>query len=112
MELLRHLDEVRVPPSNDGKGWHYVAEGDWDLLGADSKLVTGRQFTDWRPVMVAGVRLEPLDDLRPGFRGSCGTRKKKPARLFGLEPAIKEKAGRLMPGLMNIRNWLRGSDLN
>jgi len=20
-------------PSNDSKGWHYVAEGDWDLLG-------------------------------------------------------------------------------
>jgi hypothetical protein len=45
-------------PSNDSKGWHYVAEGDWDLLGVDSGLVTGRQFIDWRPVMVAGVRFE------------------------------------------------------
>ena len=57
-ELHRHLDEVRMSPSNDGKGWHYVAEGDWDLLGADSKLATGRQFANWRPVMVAGVRFE------------------------------------------------------
>jgi site-specific DNA recombinase len=57
-ELHRHLDEVRMSPSSDDKGWHYVAEGDWDLLGNDSSVVTERQFIDWRPVMVAGVRFE------------------------------------------------------
>jgi site-specific DNA recombinase len=57
-ELHRHLDEVRMFPSSDDKGWHYVAEGDWDLLGNDSSVVTERQYIDWRPVMVAGVRFE------------------------------------------------------
>jgi site-specific DNA recombinase len=57
-ELHRHVDEVRMAPSNDGKRWYYVAEGDWDLLGNDPRMVTERQFIDWRPVMVAGVRFE------------------------------------------------------
>ena len=58
-ELHRHLHEVRMLPSRGEKDWHYVAEGDWDLLGADSSMVTERQFSDWRPVMVAGVGFEP-----------------------------------------------------
>jgi hypothetical protein len=55
-ELHRHLDEVRMAPSNEGKDWCYVATGDWDLLGVDSKLDSGRQSSDWRLEMVAGVR--------------------------------------------------------
>jgi hypothetical protein len=57
-ELHRHVDEVRMSPSGDGKGWHFVAEADWDLLGTDSGVVTGRPSVNWRPVMVAGVRFE------------------------------------------------------
>ena len=58
-ELRRHLDEVRMLRSSDGDGWHYVAEGNWDLLGTDSSLVSGRQPSGWRLEMVAGVGFEP-----------------------------------------------------
>jgi site-specific DNA recombinase len=57
--LHRHLDNIRMSPANDGEGWHYVAEGNWDLLGSDSRLVSGRQPSDWRLEMVAGVGFEP-----------------------------------------------------
>ena len=32
-ELQKHLSEVRMTPAKDGEDWHYVAEGNWDLLG-------------------------------------------------------------------------------
>jgi hypothetical protein len=32
-ELQKHLSEVRMTPTKDGEDWHYVAEGNWDLLG-------------------------------------------------------------------------------
>ena len=32
-ELQKHLSEVRMTPTKEGEDWHYVAEGDWDLLG-------------------------------------------------------------------------------
>lgn len=57
--LHRHLDEVRMSPANDGKSWHYRAEGNWDLLGTDSNLDSRRRSFDWRLEMVAGVGFEP-----------------------------------------------------
>ena len=32
-ELHGHLSEIRMTPAEDGKNWHYVAEGSWNLLG-------------------------------------------------------------------------------
>ncbi len=32
-ELHRHLSEIRMTATGDGKNWHYVAEGSWNLLG-------------------------------------------------------------------------------
>ncbi len=32
-ELQKHLREVRMAPTKDGEDCHYVAEGNWDLLG-------------------------------------------------------------------------------
>jgi site-specific DNA recombinase len=32
-ELHSHLSEIRMTPAEDGKNWHYVAEGSWNLLG-------------------------------------------------------------------------------
>ena len=58
-ELHRHLDSVVMTPSNHGKEWHYIAEGDWDLLGVDSSLASKRQPLNWRLEMVAGVGFEP-----------------------------------------------------
>jgi site-specific DNA recombinase len=33
-ELHSHLSEIRMTPAEDGKNWHYVAEGSWNLLGS------------------------------------------------------------------------------
>ena len=57
-ELHRHLPEVRMFPENEDKNWHYVAEGNWDLLGTDPRVASRRQFLDWRLEMVAGARFE------------------------------------------------------
>jgi hypothetical protein len=54
-ELHQYLDEIRMSPASDGKDWYYVAEGEWDLLGVDSGLASGRPFFDWRLEMVAGA---------------------------------------------------------
>jgi hypothetical protein len=54
-ELQRHAKEVRMPPRNEVNDRSYVAEGQLDLLGADSRLVTERQCFNWRPAMVAGA---------------------------------------------------------
>jgi hypothetical protein len=32
-ELHNHLSEIRRTPTEDRKEWHYVAEGNWNLLG-------------------------------------------------------------------------------
>jgi chromosome segregation ATPase len=32
-ELQSHLSEIRMTPAEDGKNWHYVAEGSWNLIG-------------------------------------------------------------------------------
>ena len=32
-ELQKHVSEVRMTPTKDIEDWHYVAEGNWDLLG-------------------------------------------------------------------------------
>jgi len=46
-----------VSPTNDGVRLHYIAEVDWDLLGADSTLDSRRQLLDWRLEMVAGAAM-------------------------------------------------------
>jgi site-specific DNA recombinase len=57
-EVLKHTGEIRMTPQANAKGRFYTAEGNWDLLGSDSGLDRGRQLSDWRPRMVAGVRFE------------------------------------------------------
>jgi hypothetical protein len=34
-ELRRHLSAVLMFPLEDGEGWYYIAEGEWNLLGTD-----------------------------------------------------------------------------
>ena len=90
-------------------------------LNRDTALAKAEQkekgpAPDARPAnfqMVAGVRFELLDDLRPRvarfLRDSLKERQPDSSRL--VTPTKKKKAGRLMPGL-RISKWLRGSDLN
>jgi hypothetical protein len=32
-ELQSHLSEITMTPAGWAKGWHYIAEGNWSLLG-------------------------------------------------------------------------------
>lgn len=46
-ELHSHLSEIRMTPAEDGKNWHYVAEGSWNLLGTGpSAPVLGLAHSD------------------------------------------------------------------
>jgi site-specific DNA recombinase len=57
-EILKHTSEITMTPHMNGQHRFYVAEGKWDLLGGDPIMDRGRQYRDWRPRMVAGVRFE------------------------------------------------------
>ena len=58
-ELHSHLSAVRMYPSVDGEGWYYLAEGAWDLLGADPLAPDTRVYEEGRIRMVAGGGFEP-----------------------------------------------------
>ena len=51
-EILKHTTEITMTPEWNVPKPFYVAEGNWDLLGANSGLDRGRQDDDWRPRMV------------------------------------------------------------
>ena len=57
-ELHRHVKEIRMFPARNGEGWHYEAEGSWNLLTGDSRLDQRRWCDDQRLRVVAGVRFE------------------------------------------------------
>jgi hypothetical protein len=52
-ELRRHLHEVRMIPTQGQDTWHYLAEGTWDLFGADSGVDQTCQPSGWR---MSGLR--------------------------------------------------------
>jgi site-specific DNA recombinase len=57
-ELQKHLSEIRMIPAENHQGWHYVAEGTWNLLADNPELAQTRQPSGWRIRMVAGVGFE------------------------------------------------------
>ena len=53
VELLKHVNEIRMMPHSDGTGERYYrAEGEWNLLGSEE--ISNRQME-----LVAGVGFEP-----------------------------------------------------
>jgi chromosome segregation ATPase len=58
-ELHKHLGAVRMFPLEEGEGWYYIAEGTWDLLGADPLAPEMRVREEGRIRMVAGGGFEP-----------------------------------------------------
>jgi DNA invertase Pin-like site-specific DNA recombinase len=57
-ELAKHIRAVHMQPQLNGKKGHYVATGDWDLLG--ERPVAGKnEATEMRVRMVAGGGFEP-----------------------------------------------------
>lgn len=58
-ELLRHVGEIRLKPSQTVTGGEYVAEGDWNLLGTYPEADRARHLLGVRARLVAGVGFEP-----------------------------------------------------
>ena len=48
-ELARHISTIEMIPQGAGRKGHYIAAGEWDLLGGDEKRVR----------VVAGEGFEP-----------------------------------------------------
>jgi hypothetical protein len=53
-ELAKHITTIQMQPQVDGKKGHYVATGDWNLLGE-----TREEPEQMRVRMVAGGGFEP-----------------------------------------------------
>ena len=59
-ELRRHLSAILMFPLEDGEGWYYIAEGEWNLLGTDPHEPKMRVVpVEGRIRMVAGGGFEP-----------------------------------------------------
>jgi hypothetical protein len=62
-ELHRHLKAITMHPVGDGRGWHYEAEGSWNLLGTDEESSheepEAQDSDEGRLRMVAGAGFEP-----------------------------------------------------
>ena len=56
LELEKHVKEIRMVPQADGKKGHYIAEGEWDLLGGYGG---GANLADPHICLVAGEGFEP-----------------------------------------------------
>ena len=58
-ELLRHVGEIRLKPSQTDTGSEYVAAGEWNLLGTYPEKDRARHLLGVRARLVAGVGFEP-----------------------------------------------------
>jgi hypothetical protein len=58
-ELLRHVGEIRLQPSQTETGSEYVAAGEWNLLGTYPEKDRARHLLGVRARLVAGVGFEP-----------------------------------------------------
>jgi hypothetical protein len=56
-ELEKHVTSIRMVPQVEGKKGHYIAEGEWDLLGGYGERA--RNPATKRIRMVAGEGFEP-----------------------------------------------------
>ena|SRR5271168_2560817 len=58
-ELLQHVTEIRLKPSQTETGSEYVAVGEWNLLGTFPEKDRARHLLGVRARLVAGVGFEP-----------------------------------------------------
>ncbi len=56
-ELQKHVTEIRMVPQLEGKKGHYIAEGEWNLLGGYAEEAGNQTGVQFR--MVAGDGFEP-----------------------------------------------------
>jgi site-specific DNA recombinase len=58
-EFAKHVTAIRMLPQADGKKGHYVATGDWNLLGGYKETFGRQGASEKRVRMVAGGGFEP-----------------------------------------------------
>jgi hypothetical protein len=59
VELAKHVSGIRMLPQPEGKKGHYVATGEWNLLGGYVQGVGDQDGSEKRVRMVAGGGFEP-----------------------------------------------------
>ena len=55
IELAKHVSEIRMLPQPQGKKGHYIATGEWNLLGGFAEGVSLQDGSEKRVRMVAGA---------------------------------------------------------
>ncbi len=68
-ELLRHVGEIRLKPSQPETGGEYVAEGEWNLLGTYPEKDRARHLLGVRARLVAGPGARTVPNLTFPSRG-------------------------------------------
>ncbi len=58
-ELAKHVSEIRMLPQPQGKKGHYIATGEWNLLGGCTEGMNFQEGPEKRVWMVAGEGFEP-----------------------------------------------------
>jgi site-specific DNA recombinase len=58
-ELMQHVAEIRLVPQHTETNIHYVAVGEWNLLGNYLEMDRARHLVGVRARLVAGVGFEP-----------------------------------------------------
>ena len=59
IELAKHVSGIRMLPQPEGKKGHYIATGEWNLLGGYAEGVGHQDGSEKRVGMVAGEGFEP-----------------------------------------------------
>jgi hypothetical protein len=59
-ELAKHVSGIRMVPQTNGKKGHYVAIGEWNLLGGYAEMPGNQGGTEKRVRMVAGACFEAI----------------------------------------------------
>jgi hypothetical protein len=58
-ELAKHVEAIRMLPQSDGRKGHYIAAGEWNLLGGYENRPELEAIAEKRVRMVAGGGFEP-----------------------------------------------------
>jgi hypothetical protein len=59
LELSKHVTEIRMLPRGEGRKGHYIASGNWNLLGGYAEGAGVQTVVEKRVRMVAGGGFEP-----------------------------------------------------
>jgi hypothetical protein len=86
VELAKHISEIRMLPQPHGKKGHYIATGEWNLLGGLAEEVNLENELEKRVWMVAGAYFAAIHNalgswlVRKWFLPKNGRRPLKPSQ--------------------------------